>query len=293
MFRNLNIACLGTTGGQSELIELALSYRFRGMDLDILEFAKQVETYGLPHARRLIDSAKIRIGSFRLPFALDDDTEQTTSYEEGLAGLARLAELAAEMGCTRCLAAVEPATDALPYHENFEAYRRRILEVTEILGPLGICLGLEFTAATSRQDAKTFQFIQSFDALIQLVKATATEHVGVVADLWQIQQAGSSFAEIKELPIDRVVAVVLSDVDPGAEPVQRLLPASEGAIDSTAVLVQLAEAGYEGPITPSADRESFNGLNRDATVKLAAERLNEAWKQAGLNAQGRLPAAAP
>jgi hypothetical protein len=36
MYKNLNTAALGITGRQSELIELALTYGFRGLDLDMV-----------------------------------------------------------------------------------------------------------------------------------------------------------------------------------------------------------------------------------------------------------------
>ena len=35
MYRSLNIDTLGVSGRQSELIELALTYRFRGIDVDV------------------------------------------------------------------------------------------------------------------------------------------------------------------------------------------------------------------------------------------------------------------
>ena len=39
---------------------------FRGLDLDIVDFQKQVESRGLPASRRLWDSAKLRLGRFTL-----------------------------------------------------------------------------------------------------------------------------------------------------------------------------------------------------------------------------------
>ena len=42
MYRSLNVETLGVTGRQSELIELVLSYRFKGLDIDIEAFARQL-----------------------------------------------------------------------------------------------------------------------------------------------------------------------------------------------------------------------------------------------------------
>ena len=41
MFKNLDFEALGVSGHQSELIELTLSYGFKGFDLDLAAFAHQ------------------------------------------------------------------------------------------------------------------------------------------------------------------------------------------------------------------------------------------------------------
>ena len=61
-----------------------------------------------------------------------------------------------------------------------------------------------------------------------------------------------------------------------------LLPGETGTIDSAAVLTELAEWGYDGPVTPRADRSRVAGMRREQVVKLAGQRLDEAWKAAGL-----------
>lgn len=43
MYHNLNPAALGITGRQSELIELALTYGFGGLELDIAGIVKRRE----------------------------------------------------------------------------------------------------------------------------------------------------------------------------------------------------------------------------------------------------------
>ena len=50
MYRNLNPAALGVTGRQSELIELALTYGFKGLDLDIRSVVKRARTSGADQA---------------------------------------------------------------------------------------------------------------------------------------------------------------------------------------------------------------------------------------------------
>src|SRR5215218_7221108 len=111
MFKNLNPQFLGVSGRQSEIIELALSNRFKGLDLNLLDFAEQVATYGLPHARRLLDSARIRISSFRLPLAWESEEQLDQTFESVIKKLPEHASLAAALGCTRCSTVIEPASD--------------------------------------------------------------------------------------------------------------------------------------------------------------------------------------
>jgi len=125
MFRNLSADGLGISGQQSELIELALSFGFQGIELDMSEFIEEVETYGLPHARRMLDSARIRVGQFLLPIRWDEWEEDEAKFKDELEKLGKIGELAASLGCAHCLTMVRPASDERPYHENFEFHRGR------------------------------------------------------------------------------------------------------------------------------------------------------------------------
>ena len=89
MFKNLSTDGLGISGRQSEIIELVLSFGFKGIDLDLLDFQRQVATHGLPHARRLLDSARLKIGTFALPLIWDEDDE---TYRQGLEKLPESAQ---------------------------------------------------------------------------------------------------------------------------------------------------------------------------------------------------------
>jgi sugar phosphate isomerase/epimerase len=298
MFKNLNFDHIGITGRASEVIELTLSFNFKGLDLDMQDYAAQVESQGLPHARRLIDSARLKIGSFYAPLFDEESEERGDTFESRLALLPKWAELASGLGCSRCLAVIRPACDERPYHENFELHRKRIHDAARILEPRGIRLGLEFEASSDLRQGRAFQFIHSLDAVVQLVKSSAAKNAGVVVDPWQMHVAGSSLDELSVLEADQIVALYLSDIPAGANLEQvdesaRLLPGEEeGGIDSVAALSRLAEMGYDGPVTPRADRERYQELGREALVRLAASRLDELWQAAGLDASGQAAATA-
>lgn len=296
MFRNLGSEALGINGRQSEIIELSLSFGFKGIDLDLLDFQQTVKTHGLPHARRLIDSAKLKLGCFRLPLELDDLDE---SFQAGLTQFRELADLARQIGLKRAKAIVSPASDLRPYHENFEFHRRRLSEFGNVLAEYEIQLGLEFRASPELRRDRAFQFIHTFDALAMLVDMVKSNSVGVVVDLFEMHVAGATLDDLRKLTGSKIVAVLVSDApsDKAAsecEASDRLLPGETGAIDAAAALTALAEMGYEGPVVPSVAPEQVRGTRREQIVKTAGERLTQLWSAAGLTAKGTLaPAVKP
>ena len=292
MYRNLSPAALGITGRQSEIIELSLSYGFKGIDIDLPEFQQAVKAYGLPHARRLLDSARLKLTSFRLPIVWHESDDV---YKAGLPALEEALKLASELGLSRAITTISPANDLRPYHENFEFHRRRLQEVGELLAPHNIQLGIEFRASAELRKDRAFQFIHTFDALVTLIGMIRAANVAAVVDLFEIHASGSSFDDIKKLGT-RIASVIAADAPAekaasDCDDNDRMLPVENGAIDLAAMLVTLAESGYEGPITPSVSPEHTKGLKREQIVKTAGERLTQAWTAAGLSPAGKLTAA--
>jgi len=286
MFRNLSTEGLGVSGHQSEIIELALSFGFQGIDLDLADFQQQVKAQGVAHARRLLDSARLKFGTFPLPLTWDDSDE---TYQQGLQALAEPLKLAADLGAKRAITMLSPANDIRPYHENFEFHRRRLSEVGEALAPFGIQLGIGFVAPAALRKERAYQFIRTFDAAVLLAGMVRAANVGVIVDAWQLHAAGSSLDDVQKLGGKPIVAVILSDAPAEVPPAdltdaQRLLPGETGAIDSAALLSRLAALGFDGPVTPRMHRSQIHGMRRDQLVKLAGERMKQAWTGAGLTA---------
>ena len=295
MFKNLNPSALGVAGHQSEIIELALTYRFGGIDLEVADFAARAKIHGMPYARRLIDSAKIRIGSFQLPLAWDADDGVFRKDLEKLPGYARAA---VEVGCTRCLATLAPACDIRPYHENFEFHRRRFAEICAVLEPFGVRLGLGFRAAEDLRKGQAFQFIHEIDALSLLTNMVGAPNIGIVLDVWDLHVSGTSVESVGNLSAEQIVAVQLADLPEDDVPLNevteasRLMPGSTGQIDIPAFLVALAELNYDGPVTPKPNRSTLRSTRRDLIVKEAGNALAQVWKTAGLTPEGKLVAPA-
>jgi sugar phosphate isomerase/epimerase len=275
MYINLNAEALGISGMQSEMIELALTYKFRGMDVDVAKFGKQAQLRGMEHARRLLDSAKLHISGFELPVRWQGDE---ATYKEDLGQLEGLAKSVAEIGASGCHTVVQPACDDRPYHENFEFHRERFSEIADILAPHGIRLGLGFLAPAHHRQGHEYQFISTPDALLTLMKTIVVPNIGVVVDLWHWHVGGGSVEQLRELSPEQVVNVRVADVpaDAALEEIteqDRLPPGETGVVPAAAAFSVLSDIGYQGPVTPFPHASKLAGRTRDRIVQHAAEAL--------------------
>lgn len=283
MYKNLSTTGLGISGVESELIELALTYKFAGVEPDFMELYHRAEEKGVPYARRLIDSGKIKLGTFRLPIEWVDEARYAKDKDK----LEKIAARAAELGCTRCVTLISPSSDERPYHENFEFHRRRLAEIAQVLNKHQVKLGLEVNALADARQGAAFEFVHSFDELRKLASGVGVENVGVVVDVFQWHAGGGAIEEIKSLTANQIVAVYLCDV-PEDVPVgklttkNRLLPNETGVIDSIDLVKWLTSIGYDGPVTARPDRSRFPKTGRMQIVKIVAESLDHVWTEAGL-----------
>ncbi len=284
MYKNLSPKALGVSGRQSELIELALTYGFRGMDVDMADLAKRARVNGTPQATRFLESAKIRIGSYDLPIAWKGD-EATFKTQLGL--LNDAAEVAATLKAQRCLLHVAPGDDDRSFQENFEFHRQRIGQLAEVLAKHQIRLGLAFQSLRSQREGKQFQFIYETDSLLTLVKTINAKNVGLVVDTFHWVLGGGTLDQIRSLTPEQIVAVRLADysrdedVDKFDERARRL-PGEGGGVDCQAVINALAQKKYEGPVTLYTHASLFRGNTREWIVQRAASTLDELWRGAGL-----------
>ncbi len=279
MYRNLNVESLGVSGRQSELIELALTYKFRGLDLDMAAFAKQVELRGAEHAQRFLQSSGIRVGGFPLPVRWQGDDEV---FRADLQKLEAVATVAAEVGAKGCYTNVMAASDERPFQDNFEFHRARFSEIAEVLAPHGVRLGLGFLAPSHHRKDRQHQFISTADALLTLMKMVVGSNVGVCLDLWHWHLGGGTVEQVRELSADQIVLVRVADLPAGADAEtateeQRLLPGSTGVVPAAAVLKHLSEIEYGGPVTPYPHPKQFSGTTRDQTVLQTADALKKVW----------------
>ncbi|MGE0756589.1 MAG: sugar phosphate isomerase/epimerase family protein, partial [Pirellulaceae bacterium] len=269
MYKTLSPHDLGISGRQSEIIELALTYGFRGLEIDMQEFAKRVQIQGMDRAKRFLESAHLRVSGFELPIKWRGDE---SVYESELERLDQIASCAAALGVKGCWTLVMPATDMFPYHENFELHRRRLGGMAEALGKHGLRLGVGFLAAPSHREGKSFQFIHEADALVTLLKSVASKNIGLLLDTWDWHFGGGKLDQLKSLGADRIVSVRMAEAPPDVTsgPItdeQRLIPTLTGSVDNGSVIALLHEMGYKGSVSADPLPALFSGMTRDAIVQ--------------------------
>lgn len=283
MFRNLSTVGLPLTGRSSELIELALSFGFDAMDIDLVDFHQQAEAFGAEHARRLMVSARLKTGVFSLPVDLAGDDE-TFSREIKL--LPKRLESARSAEAQRAVATLPPASDAHAFKDFFDLIRRRLEAVEGPLAKYGVMLGLAVVPEMEARAGRTHEFIHTLEGLLGLVEAAGPQ-VGVVVDAWAMHVSGESLSLLSKVPAGRIIEVRLSDaprerVAAELSRSDRLLPGDTGVIACGAVVQAAEKVGFDGPVTPWADRSAVAGRGREKLVKLAGDRMEAVWKDAGL-----------
>lgn len=285
MYKALNPIFLGLSGRQSEIIELALTYGFRGIECDIHEFAKRVQVQGLERAKRFLESANLRMSGFELPMRWRGDE---SAFQTDLEKLETLAQYAAAAGAKACHTKILPATDMFPYHENFELHRKRLASIAEALAKHDIRLGVLLISAPVHRADKSFQFIYEADALVTLVKSVSSNNLGLLLDTWNWHFGGGSAAQLASLGADRIIGVRIADAPAGtvAETIteeSRIMPQEDGVIQNVAILTQLAEMGFKGPISLEPHPSALTGMTREAIVQKISAGLDELFKSAGIS----------
>ena len=293
MYRCLNVETLGISGRQSELIELALSNRFKGIELDMETLARQVDSRGQEYATSCIDSAKkckvgLQVGPWKLPIEWDADEAR---LKEQITRIPALANVAKMVEANLCTTNVLPGSDTLALKENFEFYAAKLSEIGDLLAPHGIKLAVGFHAAEAARTGKEHQFICKADDMVTLLQMVKSDSVGLYLDTWNWHLGGGTLATIEKLGVDKLFAVSVADVpaDAAVESIelkQRLLPdPAAGVIPLAEMLNRLHELEFDGPATPTPHISQYKGITRDKIVTKVSEALRAVWPGADLAAE--------
>ena len=283
MYKSLSPSAFGVSGRQSELIELALTHGYRSIEVDVEELLKKADKQSIQHAARFLVSAQLKLGSFELPIQWRG-TE--AMYKSELSRLQQIGGDLAAAGGRVCHATVLPASDELPYHENFEMHRQRLAEIGQALAQHDCRLGVRLLSAPAHRAQGEFQFIHEAEALATLVKSIGEKNVGIYLDTWNWHFGGGTPEQLAALDLP-IVAVSIADApsDATAESItesQRTLPGDPPVIDNAAYLKTAHELGCNGPVAVLPDPSSFAGLRREAIVQKCSAVLEDLWEKAEL-----------
>ena len=289
MYKNLSPYALGVFGRHGEMLEIALTHRFKGLEIDITEVIKRAEATTVAQACKYLASARIHIGGFELPirWAADDKT-----FKEDLAANSLLLEITRTLQADRCYTTIRPTCDQRPFHENFQFHVDRLGQVGDWLADAGMKLAVNFLSAPADRADGGFEFIHQTDGILQLVSSIQQGNVGLMLDAWHWFVGGGDLERIRSLRGDQIVSVRLADIPAGADLAtikeeQRLMPGEGGTIDSVAILTTLEELGYDGPVAVAPYPGTFKGQRREATIGKASIVLDTLWTAAGLASAGQ------
>ena len=277
MYRNLAPQALGLTSCPlNELVELALTHRFGGLEIDLEDFHRQVESRGIASANRYLASAPLKVSYLRLPM---DWEVHEADYPQQVERLNAFLPTVKELGCTLLYTHISPGSDFRVYHENFEFHRQKLAEIANLLESHQIRLGLSFSALASDQKPFRQPFLTTFEGLVTLIRTMTTSNVCVMVDLWHWAISQGSLDHIQQLGASRIGDVRLADLPESLEPLasltveQRMLPSTEPRIHFSAVIELLQSLDYKGPITPYPHASQFANQRRDVIVRTVAQSL--------------------
>src|SRR5438046_8466611 len=117
VYKNLSPSAIGVFARQSELLEIALTHRFKGLEIDIGELLRRASATSSAQACRYLCSAQVKIGGFELPIHWAGDEK---NFQSDLSQLGLLLDVCATLGADRCYTSIRPTCDQRPFHENLQ-----------------------------------------------------------------------------------------------------------------------------------------------------------------------------
>ena len=285
MFSSFNARALGLTLSADRTISLAAESGFGGVDLMVRDAIEQGVNLG--DLRRKMDDLGLQPGAFPFPFDWRGDEE---SYLADLRRLADYADAAARLGLRRTATWVMPeCPEGLDLDSTYRLHLDRLVPIAKVLDAFEIHLGLETIGVASSRPGRNVPFIFTLGQLAPLLRELATlsgGRPGIVADSWHLHAVSEPVEDVFALGADGVVWVHVADLPVGASldrakmiDSERGLPGDNGAINSSALLFAMAEAGYDGPVTaePLAKCRTLAGFSPEDAARKAAESLRSIW----------------
>ena len=275
MYKSLCTDGLGVSIRQNELIELALTYGYKGIEIDMDDMVGRAEKMGDEFATQFVNAANVDISTFELPI---DFGASEADFKAQSGKLDKVCELAKSIGAKHCYINVKPTHATLTYQENFEKHTARISSIADKLAEVGTKIGIQFAAGGTAGDE--MRFVHQPDEVLALVKTVGHDNVGFVLDTWNWQVAGGTLSELKELDLSKVFEVRLADPEDGFDAsnidrTKRLEPGQNSNSLCQQTLEWLVESNYEGPVALTAQVQKKAGNTGDILFQRIAKVLEQ------------------
>lgn len=278
MYKILSSSGLGVGGKQNELIELALTYGFDGVEVDMADLVGRHDTLGKQFACQFLQSAKIDMGTFKLPVAIGGTDEQ---FNDSIANLDTVLDLAQTLNAKSCYIDIEPENENYAFQECFEKYTTRIQTIAEKFASTEIKIGLALRASSAKPVDGNFKFIQTADEMLPLVKAVAQPNVGLCLDAWEWAVGGGTVEQLSNAGLASIITEIkLADVAAGVDVAEikrsdrTALPASEADSFSLELCKATLASGADLPFSVSTDLSTYANAPRGTVVDSISKQLD-------------------
>lgn len=278
MYKVLNSGGLGVGGKQNELIELALTYGFNAVEVDMADLVGRHDTLGKQFAIQFLQSAKIDMGTFKLPVAIGGTDEE---FNDSIAKLDTILDLATTLNARSCYLEIDPNNENYAFQESFEKHQSRIQQLAEKFESTSIKIGLALNSSNAKPADGNFKFIQTADEILPLVKGVGKPNVGLCLDAWEWCVGGGTVEQLTAAGIANLLTEVkLADVCPQADKAdikrsdRTLLPGSEEGSFSYELCKAILASGADLPFSVSTDLSSFASGPRGEVVNSISKQLD-------------------
>jgi sugar phosphate isomerase/epimerase len=278
VYKILNSGGLGVAGKQNELIELALTHGFKGVEVDIVDLVGRHDTLGKQFACQFLQSAKIDMGTFELPVDLGGSDE---TYAASIANLDTVLDLATTLNAKGCYISIASSNGLFSFQECFEKHQQRLQELSEKFSSTTIKLGLSLRATDGEAGDGEFKFITTAEELLTLVKAVDLPNVGISLDTWQWVLGGGTVEQLTSAGIANVVTGIrLSDVSESADRAaitendRTALPGDTLNSFSVQLCKAVIAEGAEVPVSVATNLATFSTGPRDSIVSQISKQLD-------------------
>jgi len=275
-YKILSSGGLGVAGRQNELIELALTHKFDGVEIDMNDLVGRHDTLGKEFACQFLQSARIDLGTFDMPMDFGaTDAEFAKQAEK----LDTIIDLAQTLGTHQCVVRIAPNSSEFSFQENFEKHSQRISEIAGKLQAAEIRIGLFLQASKVGQVVGDFKFIQTAEEILTLVKTIGLPNVGVCLDAYEWVAGGGALDQLSGSDLNELLTEVrFADVSPTANLAElkrgdRVLPGDGDDSFSVKLAGLLREKNYEAAIAVSTDASIYSDLGRHKVVAKLGFRL--------------------